>query len=191
MRWRFFWITVITLAGCYFCAALFGLPRGCLLPNTWVDHSVPFLKWSVWIYVLEYPMLPVAFFLVRTEPNFTRMASSLIISILISSLIFLVFPTLIERPVILNLDTTDALWQCLHWMDAPTNCFPSLHVSIAAVIAVYAHRESKIFGIVSFILAALIILSTLTTKQHYFVDVLGGLLVSWIAIRIAEKYNPS
>jgi len=65
-------------------------------------------------------------------------------------------------------------------------CFPSFHV-IWAVLSVRALWVFRPLRIPVGVLAAVIIVSTMTTGWHYFSDVLGGLVVAAIAILAANR----
>ena len=186
MRWRLFFLILLVWGGCYFTASFFGIPRAAVLPSTWIDQSVPFLKWTLWFYVLEYTMIPLAFVLIRTEAILVDLVYTLLVGIVLSSVIFLLFPTFIPRPEIYGNSLLDTAFRALHLIDAPTNCFPSMHVSLSVTVSAYLFKESKSFGTAAFLLTLLVIISTLTTKQHYFADILGGIGVSWISIRIVN-----
>jgi membrane-associated phospholipid phosphatase len=71
--------------------------------------------------------------------------------------------------------------------DTPNNCFPSMHVALTSVstwsLRGYAPRYFKLF----MLWTLAIILSTLTTKQHYFVDILGGLGVLVVVVALEKK----
>ena len=71
----------------------------------------------------------------------------------------------------------------LRVFDAPTSCFPSLHVGVAAIGALSVMRAPslrapRLFTAVVVVWAALVCISTVTVKQHYLVDVAGGLAVA-------------
>ena len=59
--------------------------------------------------------------------------------------------------------------------DTPMNCFPSMHVALTGVAAwSVRNRGPKVVSL--FCLWSLAIFaSTMTTKQHYFFDIVGGL----------------
>jgi membrane-associated phospholipid phosphatase len=99
-----------------------------------------------------------------------------------SCLIFLFFPTIFPRELYPIPEGThpaiDAVWFWLRNADAPTNCFPSLHVStvyLSVFIFLDEQREKFPFFL---IWGTLIALSTLPTKQHYFIDIVAGLFLS-------------
>ena len=70
-------------------------------------------------------------------------------------------------------------------------CFPSFHV-IWALLSARALWTFRRFRILVAIFAAMIVLSTLTTGWHYFVDVLGGIAVSAISVWAASalRFSP-
>ena len=65
-------------------------------------------------------------------------------------------------------------------------CFPSFHVAWAIffVAALWGFRWLRIPAV---IVSAMVILSTMTTGWHYFVDVLGGIVLAVISIVFAKR----
>ena len=107
----------------------------------------------------------------------TRAFAAIAIATILSCAIFVVWPTTIPRPPVRSA-AFDALWL----FDVPANCFPSLHVALASIAACFWPRRRWI----AVIWAVAIALSTLTTKQHYAVDVAGGVVVAGVAIAAAR-----
>jgi membrane-associated phospholipid phosphatase len=67
-------------------------------------------------------------------------------------------------------------------------CFPSFHV-IWAILFAQALWGFRYLRIPVALLAGLIIMSTLTTGWHYFVDVLAGILLASFAVLTAKMLN--
>lgn len=63
--------------------------------------------------------------------------------------------------------------------------FPSFHV-IWAVLSAWALWNIKPLRWLSIILAAILIVSTVTTGWHYVSDVIGGLIFAWIAVALTD-----
>jgi membrane-associated phospholipid phosphatase len=84
-------------------------------------------------------------------------------------------------PVLSELDRLRRGVAYVSWRDAQgIVTFPSFH-TIWAVLLIAAFRGRRLFWPVA-ILNSLVLLSCVTTGMHYFVDVLGGLIVTLIAI---------
>ena len=65
----------------------------------------------------------------------------------------------------------------MHWVqtvDAPGNVFPSLHVAHTFAVAFVLRRDRPRLGTVTLVMAVLLALSTLTTKQHFVLDLVAG-----------------
>jgi membrane-associated phospholipid phosphatase len=70
--------------------------------------------------------------------------------------------------------------------EAGVVCFPSFHVAWAIFFAaaLWGFRPLRIPVAV---ISGMVILSTMTTGWHYFVDVLGGILLAIISIVLAKR----
>lgn len=152
----------------YLGAAAIDLRPPQLLQPSPVDRAVPFLPGTIAVYLSQFVFL----FLTLRWQRDARVYVPMAIATLISCTIFIFYPTTIARPPVDNA-AFDGLWL----FDVPENCFPSLHVSLALIAAAYWPRARWI-GIAW---AIAIAVSTMTTKQHYFVDVAGGIAVGLLA----------
>ena len=76
---------------------------------------------------------------------------------------------------------TGAIYQILHGFDQPYNLFPSLHITLRAILAeLYArHTKGRARG-ATLLWFSLIGFSTLLTYQHHVVDVVGGFMLAAI-----------
>lgn len=77
-------------------------------------------------------------------------------------------------------------FSCEFRMPTGIICFPSFHV-VWAVLCVYALWSFKLLRIPASALAALIILSTVTTGEHYLLDLAAGALIATASILCAER----
>ena len=156
-----------------------------IMPTLWLDRVINFqplalnLYLSLWVYV----SLPPALFATRRE--LYRYAIAVAATCLIGLLIFYFWPTAV--PVA---DVDWARYPDVHFLkniDAAGNAFPSLHVATAVFSGIGLHYLLRRFGAPDWILGlnALwgvgIIYSTLATRQHVAVDVLGGLALGSVA----------
>ncbi len=153
-----------------------------LLPRGWIDENTPFVPVSVWIYFSEYVFFPLIYVRCRDIVNANKFLYSFFALWAVSITIFWLWPTTFPRslyPLPADLDpVTHWAFSALRATDTPANCAPSLHVSsvyLASFIFLDEQKEKFPFYLGW---ATLIALSTLTTKQHYFVDIVTGLFMA-------------
>lgn len=155
------------------------------LPLLWIDRAIPLIPWTFVVYTSDYLVFAIALFLLSDRQRFNAFTRMMFGVLLVCGTFFYVFPTTYPRP---DYPTEThwvfgALMQFISLADSPRNCFPSMHVGLTAV-ATWSLRHLGLrtlcfFGFWSLAIFA----STLTTKQHYFLDILGGLTVmSFIAL---------
>ena len=148
------------------------------LPISWVDRVVPFLPETVWIYVSEYVYFAVVYLTSRDTLNLNKFLYSFLSLQVFSILIFWLGPPAYPRdsfPFPANLGPlTRFVFASLRQVDTPANCFPSLHVSSVYLCSFLFFDEQREKFPFFFVWATAIALSTLTTKQHYAVDVAAG-----------------
>lgn len=148
-----------------------------------VDELIPFTNWAVWLYHSQLLFLLLSVYVIKQPANLSETFYSMLLACLLSFTIFILYPTTIPRMPLPQSDNglTAKAFQFLYSIDSAANCFPSLHVSLAWLAAGALWREKKISGALAILWAFFISLSTLATKQHYFVDVIGGLAVAMLS----------
>lgn len=107
-------------------------------------------------------------------------------------LFFLILPTTNVRPVLEGNGIWEIGLQFVYHMDAPTRLFPSIHcmVSWFCYIGIRGRKNiPKWYQIFSCIFALLVCASTQFTKQHYIVDVFGGIIIAEVTYYIAFHTN--
>ena len=141
-----------------------------------IDNHIPFI---------EYFIIP--YFLIKDKWGFYRLCAFLFSGMTIFLIICTVFPNALNlRPTVFPRDNmfTDMV-KVLYKTDTPTNVLPSIHVfnSIGAGIAISHSNDLKKhrwIQISAYILAALIILSTMFLKQHSVTDVIAAVTMACI-----------
>lgn len=142
-----------------------------------VDDKIPFLPWTVLPYCFWFPMIafyPLIVF--RTDPcSYCGYLMTMVMEIVLSVVCYLIYPTSFQRPA-----PPDGFWGnfmkfVYHGSYRGLNCAPSLHCSSCfLVICVFFTCAGMSLWVRVFTvsIAIMIVLSTLTTKQHTLIDVL-------------------
>jgi membrane-associated phospholipid phosphatase len=132
--------------------------------------------------VSEYIYFIVIYALCRETLNMNRYVYAVLAIQFVSVAIFWAWPTTYPRHLFPLPDTLDPLtyklFASLREGDSPNNCAPSLHVSSVLLCAFlfFNEQREKLWFFLTW--GAMISLSTLTTKQHYIVDVVSGLMMA-------------
>lgn len=148
-----------------------------------LDHAIPFVPWTVWIYSWVYTSALYPAFVVRSAALFRRVVRAYLVVLTTSFACFAAFPvtSIGLRPDAAALDpATFVGWglRLTYAVDPPYNLFPSLHLSVAAISALSAWHAAPALGAPALLVVAGIAVSICTTKQHYVADGAGALLLA-------------
>ena len=163
--------------------------------TTSLDQAIPLVPGWMYIYFGCFLFWTVNYIMVarinRNDPDtFYRFVAADMISRLVCGIIFMVFPTTNVRPEVTGTGFSVFLLQFLYGLDQPTNLFPSIHCLVSWLCFLGIKDQKRIpawYKGVSFVLAVLVFLSTLFTKQHVLVDVAGGVILAQICFMLGQK----
>ena len=150
-----------------------------------LDERIPFRPRWAWIYsFLYYPAIVYLNWTVTSPRHFNHLAMSFFVLLVGQMAFFVFFP--VETPAhwrTLNVGRTwsEKFLLFVRRFDAPSNCFPSMHVSVAMLTALHAQAQ---LGPVVFLFPLLIALSCIFTKQHYLLDLPAGAALGWTAYQV-------
>ena len=152
--------------------------------TTEFDRMVPFQPWWVLIYVLSFLFWVVNYSLVskRSPKEFWfKFASADMLARVVCGVIFVVIPTTNVRPELADGGFWNMAMGLIYSLDEPFNLFPSIHCLASWMCYIGIRRNKDVstgYKVFSFVFALLICASTQFTKQHYIVDVVGGLILA-------------
>jgi membrane-associated phospholipid phosphatase len=154
-----------------------------------IDDFIPFINWTVWIYHAQFFFLFFCVMALKKTVNISRALYSMAAASLLAFLTFAVYPTSVPRIHSASAGLTKAAFDFLYRIDSSANSFPSLHVSLAWLAALSIVDEYGKRGLIALTVAFLITISTMTTKQHYFIDVIAGLALMWLCRLLASRIS--
>ena len=139
----------------------------------------------VWIYSgLYYPIIVLTVVTIDDMRQYNYTAMSFFFLLFMQMAFFRWYP--VETPPEWRdygeLDTLSVRFmKFVQSFDDNTNCFPSMHVSVATLTAFHLVANAPSLGLWPWAFPVLIAISALWTKQHYFVDLLPGAGLAWVA----------
>ncbi|MGE4231986.1 MAG: phosphatase PAP2 family protein [Bacteriovoracia bacterium] len=158
------------------------------------ERNIPLMPWTVYIYFTEYALFLVAYMMFKKDDNRMKYLWSFYGCLFIAMVFFIFYPTTYPRadyPLLPESTNwfTYTVFTLLRSIDDPSNSFPSLHVACCfnAAFCFLQKGEARWKFWLFFLWAGLVAWSTLTTKQHYVIDIIGGLVLSlggyWLFVK--------
>ena len=152
---------------------------------TAVDKFIPFNKYFILPYVSWYVFMPFfsAVLCILDKERYFKLLITLNIGMITCYIIYYFYPTYVPRPMIIGTDFFSNTVLNLYEVDNPYNCFPSIHVLNSVLIALYTYESEKVYKFIKaicVIISGSIILSTMFIKQHYFADVVAGIIFACV-----------
>ncbi len=187
-------VTIVVEVTFYFIADLFGY-RAHLLTPGFIDNLIPFKTYFVYLYMFWYVMLFLVPYIlgVKDDPQFKKYIKSIYICLIIALSIFIIYPTVMERPELIVNNFSDKILSILFAIGTPTKCSPSMHVALSSLFILATTTSKKVrkpYKIFVILASIGIIISTMFVKEHYFIDIVTGVLVgtiAWILTKIDFK----
>lgn len=162
-----------------------------------IDDKIPFLAGFIYPYISWYLMLFFVPIIIHkySKADFCNYITTTIITIIIAFCIFIIFPTTVNRPNIVGINFTSNITYLIFKMDEPVLCcLPSMHCVLCFLFIIYTIKLKGLkspFKVIITLWSSLVILSTLFIKQHVIYDILGAIIVVYLAYIICKKFNLS
>lgn len=157
-----------------------------------IDNKIPFISVFVYPYILWYLMLVIVPYLFYrySEKDFNKYYITTFISVIVVSLIYVFYPTTINRAAIDATTVSGYIVKLIYTVDTPIlNCFPSMHCLISFIfiyVSLNTRKMPKWLKLGIIILSILVIVSTLFIKQHVLVDVISAFAISIVIYTIVK-----
>lgn len=151
------------------------------------EEEIPFMPWTAVIYLSLFIQGCVIIYSINRS-MLLNVVNVMAILVLAHVAGFILFPTEYPRE---QYPTDNILIQYLRFIDTSANCLPSFHVGSTIFFAFCFHRGatkvSRISKICMWTWSITIIVSTLTTKQHYVLDICASLIVTGSILYLFRK----
>lgn len=157
-----------------------------------LDQLIPFVPCTVVIYLGCYVFWIANYILIARQgkQEVCQFFVADFLSRAVCLLCYLLYPTTNTRPFV----EADGFWNqvmiALYATDAADNLFPSIHCLVSWFCYIGLRGKKNIpvwYRGLSCVLAVSVCISTLTTKQHVVVDVIGGVLLAEICLLLGRN----
>ncbi len=157
--------------------------------STALDDALPIVPFFVVFYVLAYLQWIIGYIMLARESRelcFRYVAADLIAK-LMCFVIFVTFPTAIDRPETVVNGPFTWLMAFLFRLDPPNNLFPSVHCleSWGSLRMAFSEKKpGRWFRIANLVLTPLVFASTVLIRQHVLADIVSGVAVYELGLLI-------
>jgi membrane-associated phospholipid phosphatase len=157
-----------------------------------LDDLIPRLPIFVVPYLLFLPWLwLIVIYAWLKKKSFYQLALSLTIVNLIAYVVYLSFQTIVPRDLVVENDIFSNILRLIYENDLPYAALPSLHCGLSAVAATYFVLRKSKWAPAFVSMAALVVISTLFTKQHFVLDAITGVILGTGVTVLMFKLLPS
>lgn len=174
-------LVMTSISAVYMLVNRFHLYAPVQLPLSSLDRSLPLSPWAMPLYLSHFIFLPFTLLSVRSHAAYLRALKAMSLAAVVSCAVFLLYPTTYPR-----VESINFWFNYLNRLDTPANCFPSLHVALAAVAAWAIYEDGRPWFPLASAWCLGIVLSTILVKQHYAADALGGVAVSAVSLYLSR-----
>ena len=159
-----------------------------------LDTKIPLIPAFILVYFGCYIFWGINYLLVslREEEIKYRFFTADLYARIICFLFFVFYPTTNVRPELVGNGIFVQGMRFLYQIDEPVNLFPSIHCMASWFCCIGIRGDKKVpvwYKIVSVMIAVLVFISTLVTKQHVIVDVIGGVAVAELTWFVSCRTN--
>lgn len=181
---------------CYYLPKLINPGRETLSFITSFDLHTPLIPAFIIFYVLAFVQWIANYIVLARESEkiFGEYIFAELLSKLICMTAFLVIPSEIPRAACEETGIFASMLRIIYFFDAPTNTFPSMHCCLSYMnmrAMLDAEKINPWWKILSGLFTIGVVLSTVFTKQHVFLDTISGIFVAEVGIFLGKVIQPN
>jgi membrane-associated phospholipid phosphatase len=145
--------------------------------------SIPYLLWMIcWFCLCFWAALKMPVMIYKSY--FT----STILVILSAMVVYLFFPTFVNRQSVQGTGFGVDLLRWIYSNDGLYNAFPSGHIYLVTLTTIFYSRWKPGYSWFWYAILLVVSCSTLFTGQHYIVDVIGGVVFALIGAYVGTRF---
>ena len=151
--------------------------------QTRIDDKIPLVPWMVVPYVSYFLLFLVGGLILILSQDYFGFIKAMIIAQLAADVFWYLFANGVKRPAVKESGLMNDWLRKLYRIDRHDgNGAPSAHAFHAVIVSYFLANQLPAWTGVIYVWAGLILASTVLAKQHYFLDLAGGILLAVIAI---------
>lgn len=152
-----------------------------------IDDKVPLVPVFIIPYIGYFFLVFGSVVVLWETPHINPFLVSYIVSYVLAGIFWYMLPNGVARPKITKKDVFSRLTKFIYKYDDDTNGFPSAHVYSTLICSYFLAIVFPTSTTLIWTGAGFIILSTLLVKQHYVIDILGGVILFALSIAIGAN----
>jgi membrane-associated phospholipid phosphatase len=152
------------------------------------DNKIPLIPVFIIAYVGYFFYIPVTVILLWNTKYIDIFLITYSLSYILAEIFWLFVPNGVKRMPINKKDVFSRFTSFIHLHDDDTNGFPSAHVITSLVCSYFLALVFPQSIVTIWIVSFLICISTVLVKQHYILDILGGILFSIASIYLVGLF---
>jgi lathosterol oxidase len=187
-RFRYYLLAQSTVATVYYGSMHFVFHMPIELRVSFIDEMLGYNNLFAYVYLSFFFLILIS--ILKSDVHESKQcATAIVLNSIAASFFFIFMPTKIpDYYYHAGPGMSTGILEFIRSRDMNLNCFPSLHIS-NALSAVYFFnlKRTQPVKTLFWIWFALIACSVISTKQHFFYDILGGMILGIINIFIVKK----
>ena len=152
-----------------------------ILPETRLDHAIPFSPAGVWVYLSFFALIPLTYF-VSSDETLKWLKKTMQICAVVAGVVFVLWPTTLSYPPVLLDGLSAHVLSFVQGTDSRSNCLPSLHGALTVVCMwALARHRNRALAILGLVWGLAICYSVIQVRQHVAIDLGTGMLLGVFA----------
>jgi membrane-associated phospholipid phosphatase len=153
------------------------------------DDSIPFIPVFIIPYIGYFFYVITTIIYLWNTKYINNFFITYIISYILAGLFWYFIPNGVKRPKVVGKDIFSRFTASIYKYDDDTNGFPSAHIFATLTCSYFLFLAFPENLILILSITFLISISTIFVKQHYVLDILGGIVNFWLSIMISGLFG--